>query len=212
VPGQVAYGQQPISINLSKFLLQPPALAIKLRYNINQRLNSPGVDSASYGWNANGLYDVDPALASTAIPGFAEWMALYRNFQVISTRAHVTVVNETTEPTQVDFTWIPQIKAVNTYLPNLYGNAYSTNRSISGKSGMDRVTYDREIDMAQLSGSLTYWGSVSNYQGTILLNPQTLFQFQIGVNSIVGGVDADCYAQGYLEFCVHLSLPALLTI
>jgi hypothetical protein len=178
---------------------------VRLRYNINQRLNSPGVDAASYSWNANGIYDVDPALASTAVPGFAEWMGLYRTYQVISTHANIDVINVIDEPTQVEFTWVDSPQAVNTFLPNRYGNSYATQKYISGKSGMDRCHYQRTMDMAQLNGSLTYWGTVSQFQGSASTNPLTPYQFVIGINSITGGVDADAYALGYLEFTVRLS-------
>lgn len=203
--GRETYGQKPIAVSLVRFLIQPPSLYVKLRYNILKRVNSPGVDYASYSWNVNGLYDVDPALASTAIPGFVEWMSLYRTYQVSSVRAKLSVINMVDEPVQVDITWLDSPVAVNTYTPAQYGNRFSVQRSLAPKGGLDKVQYEKVVDLEQLNGSLTYWGTVSQFQGSASTNPLTPYQIIVGVNSIVGGVDVDCYVTGFLEFDTHLS-------
>jgi hypothetical protein len=75
---------------------------------------------------------------------------------------------------------------------------------------MDRMSYSREIDMVQLDGTLAYWGSVAQYQGTSLTNPQTPFMFTVGATNM-NGSPADVAVAGFLEFEIHLSTPTLLT-
>lgn len=207
VKGSV-YGQRADVINLSRFLLLPPSLIVKMRYNLHQQLNQPGFPYASYSWTCNGLYDVDPALASTAIPGFTEFMALYRVYQVISTKADVWVTNEGNNSCQVEFAWHNQFVAQNSYDSNKYGNAYSTQRTISAKGGQDRTHYVKTVDQCELSGTLAYWGSIANYQGTNSTNPNSVHNFVVSVR----GGEPDCEAIGHLEFVVLLALPTILTV
>jgi hypothetical protein len=209
--GQPNYNQLPLGVNLSRFNAQPPSIFVKLRYNIQQHLLNGALPSASYGYNCNGLYDVDPALASTAIPGFTEWMSLYRAYQVTTARACVTVTSNCVEGQEVDFTWISQTIAANLYTPANYGNQYSTTKCISAVGGLDRVSYNKTVNMAQINGTSAYWGTVSNFQGTQFTNPATVYQFQVGISGLSGAVPADAYLTGYLEFVVHLSSPTVLS-
>jgi hypothetical protein len=87
-PGKIGYGEKPIAINLSRYLLQPPSIYVKLRYNIEKHVINSPLASASYSWYANGVYDVDPAVASTAVPGFVEWMSLYRTSKLYKSQHH----------------------------------------------------------------------------------------------------------------------------
>lgn len=192
-------------------VVAPPALIIKLRYNVNFRFSDSGVSSCSASFNVNGLYDVDPLVGSTAIPGFVEWMSIYQTYQVISCRAHLKMINiSTVSPIQTSCTWLQGSQAANTYFPTEYGNAWSTEGGASILGGMDTWSYDRKVFMAELNGTDAYWGTVDLFQGTSATNPLTVMQLVIGASSPTGSVVRPTVA-GYLEFEARFSTPRLLT-
>jgi hypothetical protein len=61
----------------------PPSVIVRLKYIVNRSLNNAGLNTASIQLRANGLYDVDPALASTPVPGFVEWMTMFQKYRVL---------------------------------------------------------------------------------------------------------------------------------
>jgi len=209
---QPAYGQRPLAVNLSRYLVVPPSIYARLRFSVDKHITSAGTDYASYSWNINGLYDVDPALASTKVMGFTEWHSLFRTNQVTEARVELDIVNQTTEPTLLDVTFVQNSVGPNLWDPTKYGNAFSSTKTLSGKGGLDKCHISRKIDLAQLNGTLAYWGSPDYFQGTLGTNPGTPMQLIVACKSITGGADADVYAMGFIEFLVHFSTPVELSI
>lgn len=70
----------------------PPSVMVRLKYIVNRSLNNAGLNNASIQLRANGLYDVDPALASTPVPGFVEWMTMFTKYRVLKTTSKCTFI------------------------------------------------------------------------------------------------------------------------
>lgn len=209
--GPNGYGYVPPTISLCPWISAPPSLEIKLRYNIERRLNA-AASYDSFGWNAGGMYDVDPSLGSTAMPGFVEWMALYNTYQVISARVNVAVTNlSATTPYELQFLFLQGTVAAGALVPTYYGNAYSETKMVSIAGGQDRAFYKKKINLADIVGAEQYWGEVSNYTGTAGTNPATPIQFVFGQSSPTGASSSGCCIAGYIEFIARLSAPKLLS-
>jgi len=184
--------REPESVNLSRFWILPNNIRNKMRFVQQTTINNAGAAFASLTYIANGLFDVDPRLASTAIPGFTELMALYQNYRVDSVKMKAIIMNNEAFPVTISdaFTGII-VPATNAYRPNVYGNKFSRQTAISAKGGVDRVELNNQVNMAALFGSSAYWGDVPQFLGTNASNPATPLAVCIGIDSpspLVNGV------------------------
>lgn len=68
-------------------------LEVQLQFNQLKRLNNAGFGSIGDRFQWNSAYDIDPLLGSAAIPGYAEYSALYSYYRVKRMRARVQLVN-----------------------------------------------------------------------------------------------------------------------
>jgi hypothetical protein len=152
----------------------------------------------------NGLYDVDPRFASTAIPGFTELMQIFQNYRVDSVKVTATLSNKESYPMIVCSCFTgTNTYATNSFLRRYYGNKFSKQiKALSGVGGLDRCTIVNQVNMADLIGTSAYWGDLQGFLGTPATNPGTLLTWNIGVGGMNGenfgvatpGVDV------YLEF------------
>lgn len=58
---------------------------------VNPALANTGFNTASVGYQINGLFDVDPRLASTQVPYFTEWMTMYVRYRVLKVTAKISM-------------------------------------------------------------------------------------------------------------------------
>jgi len=64
-----------------------------LRFNAFGTINNAGVQHTSARWEPTFVYDVDPVLGSTSVPGFAELGTMYRRYRVNSFRYYASFSN-----------------------------------------------------------------------------------------------------------------------
>jgi len=208
-------GRIPRTINSGMFVTQPNSQLITLKYIANQTVNQAGFTFASYSYNANGAYDVDPALGSTAMPGFNEWSRLFVTNRVQTTKVKAFLVNNENFPIILNSTWLSNnsFSGANTFPPSEYGNRFSKTRMLSAKGGMDKVQISEKMAMDQLFGDQSYWGDVVQFEGTAASNPSTLFQVVFGIASATGAPlvnGVSLYAE--FEFCIKFFDPRTLTV
>lgn len=94
-----------VSIPSSTQRLQPfKQLSLIISDKLQTRLSWSGVQNlivpagsatAAYRFRPTAAYDVDPALGSTAMPGYAELSALYASYRVVQSRLRVSLVSPT---------------------------------------------------------------------------------------------------------------------
>lgn len=190
-------------VNLSRFFILPNNIRNKMRYVLggNLGVTLPG-SSASLEFTVNGLYDVDPRVASTAIPGFTELMALYQNYRVDSCKVNVTLMNKEAFPIVASnaFTGITHY-STNGYTPAVYGNKFSRQvAAMSAIGGQDRCKQVNQVNMADLFGSTAYWGDLQSFLGTNSTNPGTRLSWNIGVAGANGESFTTKGVDFYLEF------------
>jgi len=75
------------------FGFAPPRVQCTLRYSVTGTINNVGNTTCSARYRPTNAFDVDPLVASTAMPGFAEWALLYRRYRTHSSRIKVEFMN-----------------------------------------------------------------------------------------------------------------------
>jgi len=200
---------------LSHALTQPARLFITLRYNIHNQINNSGQPVASKAYYTNGAYDVDPSVGSTAMPGFAEWSALFGSYRVRSAHVDVDVATQEAFPVGVTDLWLPDstYASTNSAPPTISTNRNSQLFTLSSVGGMDRKKINRRILNSTLFGDkTTYEGDLNQFVGTALTNPITLFTWLIIItpvnpaDTLINGVSM----WGYIEFEIEFFNPLIL--
>lgn len=92
----------------------PPKLVTRLKYIVQTSLYNAGLSIASKQLNANGVYDVDPALATTSVPGFAEFASLYWKYRVLKVKSTCTFINREAFPMLINLGFENTFFAANT--------------------------------------------------------------------------------------------------
>jgi hypothetical protein len=206
--------KEPESVNLSRFWILPNNIRNKMRYITRSTLLNLVGNSASRQFSANGLYDIDPLLASTAMPGFTELMNIYQNYRVVSCRVKGFFSNNEARPMtlNVTFTGINSY-VTNNFIASQYGNKFSKQYQIGAKGGEDTCAFENQVNNAALFGSTAYWGDVTQFLGTGATNPTT----PLNVNLACAAFDAAFVNLGVsfnleMEYVVEFSNMAIFQI
>lgn len=115
----------------------PDAIECHLRFELNFQVANVGFLVSSNRYRSN-AYDVDPILASTAMPGFAEWATMYEQFRVVGFRTEVTVCNNETFPLTALHGYTKDDLGGNGLALGYGGNPTFQQRLLSAKGGQDR--------------------------------------------------------------------------
>ena len=199
------------AINLSRFLKTPPRMIVKLRWQGGGVLAAAGSGTASKPFNANGVYDVDPAVGGAAANGFAEWMTLYGVYRVLHVRAHVQFANREAFPVRCATGFFPSVNSA--FPATEWGNTFCREHNVLGPlTGKGVTTATHAMDIDKLFDVNAVRGDLPNFYGTSASNPTTLGNFCIGVNSM-GGADLLVNGVNYgitLDYTMELSFPITL--
>jgi hypothetical protein len=76
----------------------PRRVRASLLYHAFGVVNNAGITHANVRYTPTFAYDIDPLLASTAMPGFTEWGAIYRFYRTFSSEIKVTFSNKEAFP------------------------------------------------------------------------------------------------------------------
>ncbi len=199
------------AINLSKFLKCPPRLIVKLRWQGGGVLAAAGSGTAYKPFNANGVYDVDPAVGGAAANGFNEWMAIYGLYRVLHCKATVQFANREAFPVRCATGYFPFVNS--TFPATEWGNNYCREHAVLGPlTGKGVTSCVHSMDITKLFDNPSAQGDLPNFFGTSSTNPTTLGNFCIGVNTM-GGADLLANGVNYgicLDYTMELSFPQTL--
>ncbi len=175
---------------------------VKLRYPFESNLFSMASTTVSQRWHSNALFDVDPVLGSTSVPGFAEWSALYSYNRVIKTKflcnignyenlpIQVFIVHSNTDPGTTGITW-------NEYASGSFNRSFM----IGSISGQPAKTIISTITPRKLLGDRMAFDEM-NFVGTSTANPADLTYVGIGLQCI-SNLNNGVQIAGFLEFTVE---------
>lgn len=170
--------------------ITPPSLVTKLKYIVNRQLSNVGFNTASIQLNANGVYDVDPSLASTAVPGFNEFATLYNKYRVKKVRSTCTFVNREAVPVLVNLGFDRDFYTANTKLITSYESNDQKTALLPANQTGTPVTLSLTRTDAHMIGDLEAEGS-ANWANFVTGNPASLFYTSISATvSPLGAVFA----------------------
>jgi len=175
-------GQQIVVIPPSMGL-GPPRMTMTLRYSANGICNNAGLVYGSRRYIPTYVYDVDPSLGNTAVPGLAEWGGIYRLYRVNLSRCRATFSNKEVFPVIVYICPVNTDPGLNTANYSYYlSNPLSKQHSVGPLTGNgitaleDFQSTSRFAGVANSSQIDTYVGSSNG--GTA---PTNNWYWQVGV-------------------------------
>jgi len=117
------------------------------------QLNNAGVDYANVRFQPTYAYDIDPAVGSTAMPGFSELSGIYTHYRVNKFRAHASVCAFETFPTVAYMDVINVDPGTNsTHYPAFLTSRRCVKQAISAQGGMDRCDLNIEGSLGDFGG------------------------------------------------------------
>lgn len=172
---------------------------VKLSYiDVTTPVLSGTVSHDNNLYYVNGLYDVNSAVASTSVPGYAEWISMYANYRVHGVKLIYECVNYTGVASGLItgefpiymFSYIsPQIAPASTWTTfmELQGNRYFKSKvlSIPG-GGHDRGVIKQYVSLPALIGDKRQYLSDDIYTGANGTNPTATIPCFCGILSMDG--------------------------
>jgi hypothetical protein len=152
----------------------PPSLVTKLKYIVSRILNNAGFNTASIQLNANGVFDVDPSLASTAVPGFAEYATLYNKYRVKKVRSTCTFVNREAFPVIINLGFDRDFYSANSKTQASFESENQKTMILPANQSGSPITLRMVRTDAQMIGDLEAEGS-ANWANFVTGNPASLF-------------------------------------
>lgn len=182
-------------INLNRFQTQkvvffkdivPPRIFTRLKFICNRKLNNAGLSTASIQFNANGIFDFDPAVASNQVAGFDELAYLWGRYRVYAVAAKCKFMNldQSIVPIvnlgfESEFYTANSKNSTNFDGPNqkstLCGNQYSNGTQLSLKRNALSVVGD----------NIVY--TEFSYTGTSAANPSSLWYVSVAADLTATG-------------------------
>jgi hypothetical protein len=164
----------------------PDRVMTRLKYLVNRTLVNNGINTATIQLRANGMFDVDPSLASPSVLGFPELSALYGKNKVYAVNQKCTFCNRETNPVMVCLGF-----DTNPYSNKLLANFENANSKVvmlpAGPSAVPKTLQIRRT-AEQVIGDETVLTD-AGYSGTSLANPSFLWYCSIaGDLSYLGSV------------------------
>lgn len=137
---------------------------VKLTYIDTTRstINNAGGSNANIRYAPTGIFDIDPHIASAAIPGYSEWANFYNYYRVHAFKYRVDFANLETSSVPMTVYCIPVTPtdpgdnvafATASEYP---GNPFFKYKWITSKGGMDRATLTGYVNCKKFVGSKSY--------------------------------------------------------
>jgi len=114
----------------------PATVTVPLKYLVHGTLNNAGAIRVSNSYRTD-AYDVDPAIGSTAMPGFAEWATIYQRFRTLEMAYEHRIANNEAFALNILHGFSPNLISSGTFTITMTGNPnFSLNQvgALTGKS------------------------------------------------------------------------------
>lgn len=139
--------------SIPKWLGFPDATRATLRYIIPLAQLTGGGTTNSFRYTSN-AYDVDAALASTAMAYFAELAVVYSRFRTLGMRYHFKITNQEAFPCQTIYGFMTNSLGSTSVGANYSGNPYMKSDILSAINGSRSTsTYEGGCSIENLFGS-----------------------------------------------------------
>lgn len=150
----------------------PDRYFTKLRY---YDIDTPQINlSANYAYNyynMNGLYDINPAILSSVVPGTITFTNTYRSYRVRAAKITFEVANIMDQPLlmtlhqQTDYS--PSTFITWATIVSFEGNKYTKQRVIAGSEGMNKGKLSLFVNFSKINGNKLQYMTDADYTGTL---------------------------------------------
>jgi len=191
----------------------PRRLRCSLRYTVSGVVNNAGAIFANRRYIPTTVYDVDPLLGNTAVPGLAEYGGIYRLYRTRASQIKVSFSNLETFPVTTYICPVNTDPGANTAnYANYLSNRLSMSQTIGPLTGNGVCTMRKSATTAAFAGVPdtqqldTYCGSSNG--GTI---PTNNWYWIVGIfssNTMSAGVNINAVIDMEVEFFELLSPTA----
>jgi hypothetical protein len=192
----------------------PRRLRCSLRYSVSGIINNAGIIYANHRYVPTYVYDVDPTLGNTAVPGLAEYGGIWRLYRVRSASITVSFSNKEIFPVTCYICPVNTDPGANTAnYANYLSNRLSKQRAVGPLTGngvcvlKDSQTTSAFAGVPDLQQLDTYCGSTNG--GTA---PTNNWWYLVGIYTdgtvMSAGVDINAHLDMDVEFFELLSPAA----
>lgn len=136
-------------------MVMPAEYDTSFKYIVDVVVGTAAATLSSVRYTTN-AYDVDPTLASTAMPGFTELAALYARFRTLRMAYKFNVCNAEAFPVHVIHGFSNVSVASGSLGMNYGGNALMSCSILGPLTGQGRSIFSRSASVGQISGSTQY--------------------------------------------------------
>lgn len=175
----------------------PDVFVCKLRYILSGLYTSAGASLSQY--YRTSAFDVDPVLASTAMPGYAELAAMYRRYRVLSMHVKATVVNDEAHPVHIIHGFSADTFTFGTFTINYGSNPGITSSVMSPVTGQNLYRIDEAKAVTEILGDSSALVD-DQYAAITSSNPARMANWNIGLSNPTNVFTArGVEIQGYVE-------------
>lgn len=208
VTGEVTY-----ALPMSRTIV-PDSLISNLKWvdSSHYVLNNALSSFATIRFRPSGVYDIDPVLGSTAVPGYNELTSLYGKYRTISSRIRVNFTNLEKFPVQV-FVWPTNFDLGANYaqVASAMSSPFAKNRTISSSGGMDHALLTHALDTSQIFGTDEVLYD-DQFAASITTVPANNWFWNVGIwsptNTLVNGVMTLIEIDVTVQFTERIHLTA----
>jgi hypothetical protein len=158
--------------------------------------------------------DIDPLVATTAMPLFTEWIAIFEKCRILKCMYEITLVNNETFPVLGSISWLTSDPGSNSQtalqIIEISGSRFAKNFCLGQTSGQNRMTLKMTTNMIDVYGDPAYLYedlaccSVSN-------NPAVMNFLNIGATTSGGGnFTTGLTAMIRLKFLCEFTRPTII--
>lgn len=147
--------------------VMPAQYDTKLKYMTNLVITNVGAFLASSRYTTN-AYDVDPAVASTAMPGFTEFAGFYARFRTLAMKYRFCANNNELFPVSIIHGFSNSAIASGAVALTYAGNPLMQSQILGPLTGQGRGIYSKKATVVQIAGTAQplyddiYTGSTSS--------------------------------------------------
>lgn len=133
-------------------VIMPPEFDTTLKYLTYETMTNIGGAAASVQYRTE-AYDVDPALASTAMPGFAEFAGFYQRFRTLGMSYKFSVCNAEAFPVIVLHGFTVNAIASGSLSLRYAGNPLFSTHTLGPATGQGRAIFQKSASVVQIVGT-----------------------------------------------------------
>jgi len=164
----------------------PQRVVTRLKYLYTGFLMNNGFNAASVQLRANGIFDIDPALASAKVTGFDEWITFFTRYRVLKVKSSCIFSNRENFPILVNLGIEPTFFSPNSknlvYFENANNKTWLLSNGSSG--GTKKLVINKTAQ--EIYGDPAVYEDLI-YIGTPTTNPSGLFYTSAAIDCSTAG-------------------------